>query len=108
MKFKKYISAIFTALFCFCATSAAAFADTAENASKAPFNVGRSILIAVVAGVVIALIVTLTMKSRLKTVRPNNSAREFIKKGSLDLRVNRDTFLYRRVERTAKQQDTQR
>lgn len=106
MKFKKYISAAFAALLCFCATSAAAFADTAEKTSKAPFNVGMGILIAVAVGFIIALIITLTMKSKLKSVRPNNSAREYIKKGSLNLRVNRDTFLYRKVERTQIQHDT--
>lgn len=108
MKFKKYISAAFTALFCFFATSSAAFADAAESASEAPLNVGMGILIAVAVGFLIALVVTLTMKSKLKSVRPNNSAREYIKKGSLNLRVNRDTFLYRNVERTQIQQDTTR
>lgn len=106
MKFRKYISAAFTVMFCFCANAAVAFADNAEAASKAPFNVGKSILIAVLAGFIIALIVTLMMKSKLRSVRPNNSAREYIKKGSLNLRVNRDTFLYRRVERTQKEHDT--
>lgn len=105
MKFRKYITAIFTVLFCFCATASVAFADTADKTTKAPFNIGKSILIALLVGVVVALIITLTMKSKLKSVRPNNSARGFIKTGSLHLRVNRDTFLYRRVERTQKQQD---
>lgn len=106
MKLKKYIASIFTAIFCFCATSAVAFADT-DSAAGASFNVGRSVLIAVIAGIVIALIIVMAMKSKLRSVRPNNSARQYIKPGSRELRVNRDTFLYRRVEKTRKQNTQQ-
>lgn len=105
MKKKKYISAAVFALICFFATTLTAFAEGTEEAVKAPFDVGKSVIIALVIGFIIALIVTLAMKGRLKSVRSRDNARDYIKKDSLNITVRRDTFLYSRVERTPKQRN---
>lgn len=105
MKKKRYISAAAFALICFFATTLTAFAEGAEEVVKEPFNVGKSIIIALIVGFIIALTVTLAMKGKLKSVRSRDNARDYIKKDSLNITVSRDTFLYSRVERTPKQRN---
>ena len=69
-----------------------------------PFNVGKSLAISLVIGIIAGLIVAFVMKGQLKSVRKQNSARTYVKPGSMQLTYSRDIFLYRNVARTKKQE----
>ena len=53
-----------------------------------------------VAGIIVAFIVTLIMKGQLKSVRQQNTASNYVVDGSFRLTGRSDTFLYRNVVRT--------
>ena len=53
-------------------------------------------------GLIVALISVSSMKSKLKTVRRQAAANSYIRDGSMNLTVARDTFLYRSVVRRPK------
>ncbi len=57
------------------------------------------IIIAIAVGLVVALIVTASLKSQLKNVRYKTEASDYIRKGSLNITNSRDLFLYRNVSR---------
>ncbi|MBU5679799.1 TPM domain-containing protein [Blautia sp. MSJ-9] len=65
-----------------------------------PFYI--SFLIALVIGFGIALIVSLVMRSGMKTVHMKPDAVDYMKAGSLHINRSRDMFLYHHVTRTAK------
>ncbi len=70
-----------------------------DNMPKEPFSIvylGVALLI----GLVTALIVTGVMKSRLKSVAPQRDAADYVRQGSMKLTNQRDLFLYRDVHRT--------
>ena len=70
-----------------------------DNMPKKPFSIvylGVALLI----GLVTALIVTGVMKSRLKSVAPQRDAADYVRQGSMKLTNQRDLFLYRDVHRT--------
>lgn len=65
-----------------------------------PFEGGITFVISLVIGLVVALIVTSIMKGQLRSVRANDTATEYVKQGSMNVRVSRDIFLYRHISRT--------
>lgn len=64
-----------------------------------PFPAGSCLLVSVGIGVVAALIVLLVMRSQLKSVRRQNRAGNYVRPGSMNLRVRQDIYLYRTVSR---------
>lgn len=72
---------------------------------KGELPLGRNILISLVAGLVIALIVTMTMRGKMKTVRFKAAASDYMKEGSMNLTESRDLFLYTHLERVARPKD---
>lgn len=52
---------------------------------------------------IITIIIMASMKSRMKTLKRANIAKEYIKDGSFNLRNSRDRFLYSNVVKVAKQ-----
>jgi uncharacterized protein len=91
------------------ATAFTLFANECEEflayyQAGSPFNVGKSLAISLVIGIIAGLIVAFAMKSQLKSVRKQDSARVYVKKGSMQLTYSRDIFLYRNVVRTKKQE----
>ena len=60
------------------------------------------ILVAIGIGFLISLFVTGTMKAKLKTVRSQPAADNYVKPGSFQLKKERDVFLYRTVNRVKK------
>lgn len=58
--------------------------------------------VALVIGFVIAKIAVGSMKSKLKTVRSQTTANNYMKNGSLNITESRDMFLYHTVTRTEK------
>ncbi len=65
------------------------------------FNVKR-VGIALVVGFIIALIAVGSMKAKLKTVRYQPAANNYLKPGSLNVTLAQESFLYNTVTRTAK------
>lgn len=53
----------------------------------------------------IALIVTGVMRGKLKSVRFQPKADDYLKEGSMQLTENRDLFLYSHLDRRAKPKD---
>ncbi len=76
------------------------------NLPKEPFSAGASLLVSLGIGFVIALIVTGSMKSQLKSVRSQARADSYLKSDSLKLTEKRDLFLYRNVSKRAKPKET--
>ena len=72
--------------------------DGAEFKTPLPW---QTILIAsLIAGIVIAGLSVYSMVSKLKTVRHQAAARNYVKENSLNLTQSRDLFLYRTLTRT--------
>ncbi len=64
------------------------------------YDLGGSLLIAVVIGAVISLIIVFSMKSKLKSVRPQKTASNYVRSGSFVLTRDLDLYLYRTITRT--------
>lgn len=64
-----------------------------------PFDWGKSALISLAIGLVIALIVTLCLKAQLKSVRSQRNAAEYVRAGSMTLTRSTDFYLYRVMNR---------
>lgn len=77
-----------------------AFAQSCEKQMTPAYFLGAVICIAI--GVVVALAVTLTLRSQMKSVRPQHSAASYICPGSLHITTSRDIYLYRTHTVTAK------
>ena len=73
-----------------------------DHMPKAPFNTVKCLLIAMGIGLVIALIVTGSMKGKLKSVRRQAAAGSYVKANSMHVTESRDMFLYNTVTRTEK------
>lgn len=72
---------------------------------KEPFHWGIGILISLIVGLVLALIITGTMRSKLKTVRHQKTANSYVRNDSMKVTVAKDYFLYRTVTRVARPKD---
>lgn len=64
------------------------------------------IVVAFGIGLVVALIVVGSMKSKLKTVRAQSGANNYVKKGSMQLTQNSDIFLYHTVKKIPRPKET--
>ena len=82
------------------------FAPSHENALTAPVttgkNYGKTIGISMAVGMLIGLIAVGIMASKMKTVRSQSGASEYVRSGSMHLTHSRDIFLYSHVHRTPK------
>ncbi len=77
-----------------------------NNLPKGSFNVVGALLISFGIALVVAFIITGAMRSKLKTVLPQNTAKEYIKGGSMNITHSRDMFLYRHVDRRARPKES--
>lgn len=73
---------------------------------KEPFNIVWNLFVALIVGFVIALIATNIMKGKLKTVRFQYAAGNYVKENSMNITDSRDMFLYTHVDRIAKPKET--
>lgn len=73
-----------------------------HNLPKEPFSLVTNLLIALGIGLVAAWIVTGSMKAKLKTVRQQAKADDYMTPGSLQLTHSRDLFLYTHLDRREK------
>ena len=62
-----------------------------------PFNFGFNLIVALVIGLVVAFIATAVMKSKLKSVRRQTAASDYVKANSLQLTQSNEIYLYRNV-----------
>ena len=88
-----------------------AFADQCEHnlydhLYGEPFPVGKTLLISLVVGLTVGLIVALILKGQLKSVRSQNLAGSYVKKGSMYINNSYDIFLYRNIRRTRKSSES--
>lgn len=91
------------------ATAFTLFANECEeylayHQAGSPFNFGKNLAISLIIGLIVGVIVAFVMKGQLKSVRKQDGARVYVKKGSMKLSYSRDIFLYRNVTRTEKQE----
>lgn len=69
------------------------------------FDPAAALIIAVIAGAVVALITALVLRGQLKSVRAQRGAADYTRPGSLYISSSYENFLYRHVDRTAKPKD---
>lgn len=69
---------------------------------KEPFPLFKNILIALGIGLVLGLIVALSLKGQLKSVKQENAAANYVVNGSLNIQVANEMFLYNTITRTEK------
>lgn len=77
--------------------------DTMTSYGKLP--IGGIIIGSLVVGFIIALITVSAMKAKLKSVRAQNYASNYVRADSLNLRESSDRFLYSHTTRTEKPKD---
>lgn len=80
-----------------------AFVEECEQTLK--FDFAKHILIAIVVGVVVALIVTGIFRSQLKSVKFQSGASNYVRPGSMNVTKSQDIFLYKNVSRRPKPQN---
>ncbi len=97
---KKILSFILVCLVLTFTLTVCVFADGSGGSGS--FNIGKTILISLVIGVVAAFIVTSIMKGQLKTVRKQTRAENYVKHGSLNITEANTLYLYSSVTRVAK------
>ena len=71
-----------------------------------PYDAGFWLIASLIVGAVVALIAVLIMKGKLKSVRWQNQARNYIKNGSMNVTLQEDIYLYRTVTRTKRQTES--
>ena len=74
----------------------------AHNLPKAPFNILRAAIIALIIGFVIAKIHTGRLKKQMKSVQKQAAAADYVRQGSLNISTSHDIFLYRTVNKSAR------
>lgn len=79
--------------------------DFAELEDDTAVDYFSTIVVCMVVGLVIGLIAAGIMSISMKTVRQQSGAANYMRAGSMNLRVNRDIFLYSHVTRTEKPQN---
>lgn len=77
-----------------------------DDLPKEDFNYIRSLLVSLGIGLVVALIIIGRMKGKLKTVRRQAEAAEYVKTGSMKVTQSRDLFLYKHIDRHAKPKES--
>lgn len=71
-----------------------------------PFKFGQNLLICLIVGLVVALIVTGVMRSKLKSVKKQYNANPYTKPGSMQITRATDLYLYSNVTRVRRAQSS--
>ena len=77
-----------------------------DDLPKEDFNYIKMLLVSLGIGLVVALIITGRMKGKLKTVRRQAEAADYVKTGSMKVTQSRDFFLYKHIDRHAKPKES--
>lgn len=80
-------------------------AGNPHNAGKSPITFGR-IVICLLIGLAAGGITAGIMAGKNRSVRPKNSAVEYVRSGSMNVTASRDIFLYHNIIRTPKPKNT--
>ncbi len=75
-----------------------AFADACDGVLS--FDILTNLMIALAIGLAVSLIIVFSMKAKLKSVRPQRAAANYVRRGSFNETKHLDLFLYRSVTRT--------
>ncbi len=75
------------------------YADVCEDVLIYHFDIVTNLIIAVVIGAVIAFLILSVMKAKLKSVRPQRAASNYVRNGSFVLTKDLDIYLYRNITR---------
>ena len=81
-------------------TSVSHYGGVDAPAAVVSKNYGKTVAISMGVGILIGLIAVGIMAAMMKSVRPQNSASDYVRGGSMQLRHQRDIFLYSHVTRT--------
>ena len=79
-----------------------------HNLPKGSFDAVMALVVALVAGFIISKIYTGSLKKQLKTAVKQDKASGYVKEGGINVTTSRDFFLYRTVNRTAKENESNR
>lgn len=71
-----------------------------------PYDAGFWLIASLIIGAVVALIAVLIMRSKLKSVRWQNQAANYVKPGSMKVTLQEDIYLYRTVTRTKRETES--
>ena len=71
-----------------------------------PYDAGFWLIASLIIGAVVALISVLIMRSKLKSVRWQNQAANYVKPGSMTVTLQEDIYLYRTVTRTKRETES--
>lgn len=63
----------------------------------------KSVLIGAIFGLILALVVTSSLKRQLRSVDNQRTANNFVRRGSFNLQTTKDLFLYKNVTKTRRQ-----
>lgn len=74
-----------------------------HNLPKGPFLTFKTVLISLVAGIIVAIFYTRKLVKQLGTVQKKNEATNYVKEGGISVTTSSDLFLYKTVNRTAKE-----
>lgn len=72
---------------------------------KNPFDAVTFLIVSIIIGIVVGLITVSTLKSKMKTVYFNDSAKNYAVDGSAKIHNSREIFLYRTVTKTERHVD---
>jgi len=72
---------------------------------KGPFHMVRSLLVSVGIGLFAALIVTGSMKGKLKNVHARPTASQYVMPGSMNITESREMFLYSQLQRHKREKE---
>ena len=75
--------------------------DIPKTDSERAGDIRLSVILSIIIALVIALIVNGVLRGQLKSVKPQNFAKEYVRQGSMVVTAQSDRFLYRHVTRTA-------
>lgn len=75
----------------------------AEEAAEKGGLTSSHFVAALIIGLIIGLIIAFSLKGQLKSVHSQSAAANYIINGSLNLTEEREFFLYKKVEKTKKQ-----
>ena len=76
-----------------------------DHMPSEPFPWIGGLIICMALGAIVGLIYVLILRGQLKSVAPNESAEDYMVKGSMHMTNSREFFLYRTVSKTARPQE---
>lgn len=76
-----------------------------DHMPEEPFPWLGGLILCLALGAIVALIYVLVLRGQLKSVAPNESAADYMVKGSMNMTNAREFFLYRTVHKTERPQD---